>query len=125
MWRRLTRIFIKEGTAPQVFGFFFKAVVQSVLIFGAEIWVVTPHIGWVLEGFQDQVAQRLTGRLPWRWYGGKWDYTLAAARERRRVTRQCRNTFIEGRTSLRGSQHRNQFWYYVKKHRENRGYGWG
>ena len=82
MWRRLTRIFIKEGTAPQVLGFFFKAVVQSVLIFGAEIWVVTPHIGWVLEGFQDQVAQRLTGRLPRRRMGLKWWYTSKeAARE--------------------------------------------
>ena len=30
--------------------FFFKAVVKSVLIFGAEKWVVTPRIGRVLGG---------------------------------------------------------------------------
>ena len=41
----------------------FKVVVQSVLIFGAETWVVTPHMGRVLGGFQDQVARRLKGRL--------------------------------------------------------------
>ena len=111
--------------APRVFVFFFKSVVQLVLLLCAEIWVVTPRMGRVLEGFQDQVAQRLTGRLLWRWYNGKWDYTSAAARERRRVSRRCRNTSREGRTSLRGSQHCNKFWVYVKKRRENRGRGWG
>ena len=30
---------------------FFKAVVQSVLIFGEEIWLVTPHMGQVMGGF--------------------------------------------------------------------------
>ena len=33
-WRRMTRIFSREGVAPRVSGFFFKVVVQAVLIFG-------------------------------------------------------------------------------------------
>ena len=35
VWRRLTSIISREGAAPQVSGFFFKAVVQLVLIFDA------------------------------------------------------------------------------------------
>ena len=69
----------REGLAPRVSGFFFKSMVQSVLVFGTEIWVVTPRMGRVLEGFQDQVERQLTGRLPRRRTDGKWEYTPAAA----------------------------------------------
>ena len=37
----LTSILSREGAAMQVPGFFFKAVVQSVLLFDTETWVVT------------------------------------------------------------------------------------
>ena len=50
VWQRLTRILNREGTAPWVYGLFFKAVVQSVLLLGAETWVVTPRMGWFLGG---------------------------------------------------------------------------
>ena len=36
--------------APRVFVFFFKSVVQLVLIFAAETWVVSPCVGQVLGG---------------------------------------------------------------------------
>ena len=55
----------------------FKAVVQVVLLFGSETWVVTPRMVKDLGGFQDQVANRLTGRLPRRTPDSKWIYTLA------------------------------------------------
>ena len=78
----LSRILSREGSAPRVSEFFFNAVVQTVLLFGAENWVVTPRMGNALEGFQIQVAISLTGRLPWRTPDGRWRYTLAAvARE--------------------------------------------
>ena len=78
----MSRILSREGARPQVSGFFFKAIVQSVLIFDAEMWVVTPHIGRFLGGFQDQVARRLMGRLPQQILDGRWVYTSAeAARE--------------------------------------------
>ena len=64
-WSRMSHILIREGAAPRVYYFFFKTVVQTVLFFGAENWVVTPCIGKALWGFQTQVARRLTGRHPW------------------------------------------------------------
>ena len=51
IWRRMPCILIREGESLQVSGFFFKAVVQVVLIFGADTWVVTPRMGKALGGF--------------------------------------------------------------------------
>ena len=41
-YTEMSRILIREGARPRVSGFFFKAAVQSVLLFGAETWVVIP-----------------------------------------------------------------------------------
>ena len=79
VWSRILRILSREGVAPQVSGFFFKAVIQVVLIFGAETWVVTPRMGKSLGGFQTQVEIWLTEQLPQRTTDGKCKYTSAAA----------------------------------------------
>ena len=60
VWRRITNIFIRKGARSWVYIFFFKDLVQLVLLFYAETWVVTPRMGRVLGGFQDQVARQLT-----------------------------------------------------------------
>ena len=60
VWRRMTRILSKEGTDPWVSNFFFGDVIQSVLLFGVETWVVTPHMG------------RFLGVSRNRWCGNWW-----------------------------------------------------
>ena len=72
VWLRMSRILIREGARPRVSGFFFKSVVQSVLLFGADNWEVSPCMGRALGGFQDQVASLLTGRLPRRRLDRRW-----------------------------------------------------
>ena len=82
VWWRMTRILSREGEEPRVSGFFCKDVVQLVLIFIAETWVVTSCMGRVLGGFQDYAARQFTGGQPWRRAYEKWEYTLVvAARE--------------------------------------------
>ena len=49
---RMLRILIREVATPRVSGFFIKAVIQAVLLFGAEIWVVTPLMGKALGWFK-------------------------------------------------------------------------
>ena len=49
-WNRMTSILSREGSDPQVSGFFFKDTVQALLIFVAKIWLVTPRMGRVLGG---------------------------------------------------------------------------
>ena len=43
-WGRLQRILRREGATPRISGSFFKAVVQQVLLFRVETWVVTPSL---------------------------------------------------------------------------------
>jgi hypothetical protein len=43
---------------------FYKAVVQSVLLYGSETWVLSPKMLSKLEGFHKQIASWLTGRTP-------------------------------------------------------------
>ena len=64
VWRRILHILSREGATPQVSGLFFKAMIQAVLLFGSETWVVTPRMGTSLGGFQIQVARRLTVQFP-------------------------------------------------------------
>ena len=64
----------REGATPRISGSFFKAVVQRVLLFGAETWVVTPKMERALSGFLNGAARRLTGRQAWRGKNGEWYY---------------------------------------------------
>ena len=52
VWSRMSRILSREGVVPQLYGFFFKAVVQAVLLFGAETLVVTPTWARPWGGFR-------------------------------------------------------------------------
>ena len=48
VWRRMSRILSREGATPRVSALFFKAVIQAVLIFGAETWVVTHRTAYMV-----------------------------------------------------------------------------
>jgi len=61
-WARISRVLAREGADPGVSAMFYKAVVQSVLLYGCETWVVTPAVLRVLSGFHHRVARRLTGK---------------------------------------------------------------
>ena len=50
------------------------AVVQQVLLFGAETWVVSPMMELALSAFIHGAARRLTGRQPRKGRDGKWHY---------------------------------------------------
>ena len=73
-WGRLQRILRREGATPRISGYFFKAVVQQVLQFGAETWVVAPKMERALSGFLHGAARRLTGRQARRAKNGEWYY---------------------------------------------------
>ena len=71
--------------------------------------MLTPCVGKALGGFQDQVARRLTGRLPQRTPDGKWTYTFAVmAREEaefltmEEYIRRHQNTVAEYITNILG-----------------------
>ena len=63
-WPRMERILGLEGTSPQVFWVFFKVVVQAVLLFRLETWVMNPLIVSDLGSFQHTFDRRITGIQP-------------------------------------------------------------
>ena len=70
----MARILGKEGSIPWVLGMFSKGVVQAVLIFVSETWVMTPNMGRSLGIFQNVVARRITGKHPKQQLDESWDY---------------------------------------------------
>ena len=48
----------KEGGKSKGVGMFFKALVQAVLILGAETWVMTPRMGRDLGGVPTQGSSK-------------------------------------------------------------------
>ena len=73
-WDRLSRILGREGEKTQVSRIFFKSVVQAVLLFGSETWVMTPRMGRTLGGFQHRVDRQISGRQPQLLQDGSWEY---------------------------------------------------
>ena len=46
-------------------GAFYVMVVQSILLFWSETWVVTPHINQFWGGVHQLVARRILGKISW------------------------------------------------------------
>ena len=55
------------------------AVVQAVLLFGSETWVMTPRLEKSLEGFHHQAVRQMAGMGPKFQRYGKWVYTPIGA----------------------------------------------
>lgn len=70
-WAMISRLLAREGANPKVSGYFYKAVVQSVLLYGSETWVWSQRMRSALQGFHNKVARRLTGLRP-RLHEGAW-----------------------------------------------------
>ena len=64
VWARISNVFPAENVSPRVCGMFYKATVQSVLLFGSETWALTPSTLKRLEGFHVRAARRMTGKMP-------------------------------------------------------------
>ena len=84
----MARVLGQEGADPKVSRSFYTSVTQQVLLFGAELWVLTEKIESALDAFQGRVARQLTGRQPRRGRDGEWFYpSLAGALKEAGVVR--------------------------------------
>ena len=71
-------------------GNFFKAVVQQVLLFGAETWVVSPMMERALSAFIHGSERRITSRQPRKGRDRKWYYpSLEEAMKEAGLTDVC------------------------------------
>ena len=53
---------------------FYIVVVQAVLLYGSETWILNPHIERMIGGFHHRVVCRLAGRMPQRNLYRTWTY---------------------------------------------------
>ena len=67
---------IREGADAWTSGIIYGAVVQAVMMYGLETWVMTPCIGRFWGGFHHRVVLRMTGRQPHIGRDGGWVYPL-------------------------------------------------
>ena len=59
IWARVGQLLKAHNTPPKVSAKFYKAVVQSVLLYGSETWNLTKTaLAW-LEGFHIKAAYRM------------------------------------------------------------------
>ena len=65
---------VQDGADPRTSGGFYVTVVLSVLLFGSETWVVTPHILRAVGSLHNRAAHWISGRMPQRLWNGGWDY---------------------------------------------------
>ena len=55
-------------------GIFYIAVVQVLLLYGLEMWVMSPRIGRTMGGLHHQVVRRQMGKMPQSNMDGTWKY---------------------------------------------------
>ena len=66
-WTRVEQVLRKENAPPQVSAKFYKVIVQSVLLYGSEMWVLSTASLARLEGFHLRPAYWMAKKhVPWR-----------------------------------------------------------
>jgi hypothetical protein len=82
-WAKLGQILTAENTPPCVSANFYKAVIQSVLLYGSEMWNMTTTAFKQLEGFHIQAAYHMAiVNKPKRGSNNIWTYFLIEERTR-------------------------------------------
>jgi hypothetical protein len=61
-WAMCRRILARDAATPQISGMFYKAIVQTVLLFSSETWVVTPTLLQQLESFHHAAVRQIAGK---------------------------------------------------------------
>ncbi len=79
VWARVSAVLRSKNAAPKVCGMFYRAVVQSVLLYGSESWVLNPALLARLEEFHIRAAWRMAKEhQPRRGAHMVWDYPHSA-----------------------------------------------
>ena len=73
-WVQLVNILGREVADRRTAGIFYVAVVQEVLLFGSDMWVMTPRLEKALGGFRHRSVRQMVGMFPKRQQGVIWVY---------------------------------------------------
>jgi hypothetical protein len=79
VWARLSRTIRAENASPRACGIFYKATVQSILLFGSETWNLSLQSLKCLDRFHKKAAWCMAGKRPTKLPDGTWTYPNSAA----------------------------------------------
>ena len=92
-WARVGQVLRRENAPPRVSAKFYKAIVQSVLLYGSETWVLSPAVLARLEGFHIHAAYRMAKEhVPRQGPNQQWVYPSSEA-----VLEEWATSMCEGR----------------------------
>ena len=71
-WGIVTKVMWNTGAPIKSRSVMYKVVVQAVLLYRSEIWLIMDNMVTVLESFHNRTARCIVGVMLWRGDGGKW-----------------------------------------------------
>ena len=74
---RVEKVLAMAGATVQSRAMMYKAVVQTVLLYGRESWVVTNEMLKVLVGFHHRFYRQITGMTNHQVREGGWEWSSA------------------------------------------------
>ena len=72
VWKRVRNLLRREGAEPRLSAIFYRVFVQTVLLFGAETWVLSEAVSRKLEGVHVGFLRQITGQRAVRQEDGTW-----------------------------------------------------
>ena len=72
------KVVTKTGATVQAWGMMYKAVMQLVLLYESESWVVTGAMIKLLEAFNNGVSRSITRSMAHLMTSGEWEFPLVA-----------------------------------------------
>ena len=108
-WNSIAKILKVEGASAKCMGKFYITVVQAVLLYGADTWVITQRNLKKLRSFHWRAVRYMTGRHIRKVSDNEWEYP-----EHEKLLKECGLVHIEEYIERR----RGTLWKYLQ---ENRG----
>ena len=62
IWGRLRTLLRQEGADPEVSESFYRAVMQAILLYGSEMWVLLASMEKRVEGKHTEFLRMITGK---------------------------------------------------------------
>ena len=93
VWSRLGKMLRREGAEPLVSTIFYRVVVQVVLLFGEETWVLSEAMSHKLEGMHMSFLRQITGQISVRQKYGTW-FCVEAEKVLKKVGTQSLGAYI-------------------------------
>ena len=79
VWGRLGALLRQKGADPKVAAMFYRAVIQAVLLFGAENWVFSVVMDRKVDGTHTGFLRKITGKQAQLLPDGTWETPRAEA----------------------------------------------